>query len=150
MTQFGETSHQVAWVDVLAFAVFSESPNLISRVSHFMSIIVDVATEHAMRLSFGQGKTAAMLEFRGKKAVRERQKMEKQMNNKFQLMSEDWGMVEIPFVQRYKHLGGFIIRGGAKLQEIRVRGVMTMQNLLPLKNILSNDIIAAEKRQMLL
>ena len=27
---------------------------------------------------------------------------------------------------------------------------MTMQNLLPLKNILSNDIIAAEKRQMLL
>ena len=76
----------MAWVGDLAFAAYGDATVLIRKVSHLMSLIVDV--EHAMKLSYGQGKTAAMMEFRGRKAVRERQRLEKQMGSKIQLMTE--------------------------------------------------------------
>ena len=149
-TAFGPTSNHVSWVDDLTFAIKCEATVLVQQVTHLLSLIVDVATAHALQLSLGPGKTAVILEFRSRHAQRERQKVDHSMQGKLPLMTEHWGLMHIPVVSHYKHLGGHIVRGGAKLQEIKVRSAMTLQNVQPLKRILTDDRLDIQKRQHLL
>jgi len=118
----------LAWTDDLTFAIMAKATDLTKKVTFLLSIITDTMAEHAMKLSYGQGKTTVVLAYRGWKAVRERQKMEKQMGNKIALPTEHYGCLEVPVVPYYKHLGGYILRSGAKLLEIRVRQALAMQN----------------------
>ena len=75
----------MAWTDDLTFAIMAKATDLTKKVTFLLSIITDTMAEHAMKLSYGQGKTTVVLAYRGWKAVRERQKMEKQMGNKIAL-----------------------------------------------------------------
>ena len=149
-TSFGRVNRHLSWVDDIALMVTGSAASLVSKVTQLLAIVTDTLAEHAMRLSCGPGKTAVMLEFRGPKAVRERQKVEVEGNNTLPLLSEHWGKLDIPIVAHYKHLGGHIVRGGSKLPEMKVRVAATLQNLIPLKRVLSDKQIPLSKRQMLL
>ena len=75
----GVSTHCVTWVDGVALAVMEEAENLAAATSQLLSIVMDVALEHGMRMSYGQGKAAAavILEFKGKEAKKHRQSCEK-------------------------------------------------------------------------
>ena len=79
--------------------------------------------------------------------IQGRQKVDQDLRHKLPLMTEHWGLIEVPVVTHHKHLAGHILRGGAKLQEIKIHAAMTLQNLKPLKRILSDKNIDLQKRQ---
>ena len=110
-------------------------PPVVQKVSHLLTLVIDIATVHALQLSYGPGKTA------GDVGIQGRQKVDQD------LMTEHWGLIEVPVVTHHKHLAGHILRGGAKLQEIKIHAAMTLQNLKPLKRILSDKNIDLQKRQ---
>ena len=122
-TEMGLVSRHLSWVDDLTFAVTSDAKSLTGKVAHLLSLIVDVATAHAV---------------------------DHVLKGKLPVFTEHWGVMEIPVVTYYKHLGGHIIRGGAKLQEVRVRSAMAMQNVHPLKRVLVDKKLELHKRQYLL
>ena len=100
----------------------------------------DVFTEHGLKISIGRGKTAAMLDFKGPGAVECRQAFEKEYGDMLPVLSEHHGMIHIPVVGRYKHLGGVVVPGGSKMTEIRIRGAMVKQNVAPSNFCLSQSI----------
>lgn len=63
--------------------------------------------------------------------------------------TEHYGCLEVPVVPCCKHLGGYILRSGAKLPEVRVRQALAMQNLRPLRKFLTDPRVPLPKRQML-
>lgn len=65
-------------------------------------------------------------------------------------MSEHLGMVSVPIVGHYKHLGGLVVTNGSKLHEIKAPGATMMQNVAPLKSILANQRFHIDQRRMLL
>ena len=145
----GDSTFCVTWVDDVALAVMEEADQLVAATSQLVSIVMDVTIEHGMRMSYGQGKTAVILEFRGKKARQSRQKCEKELGDHLTILSEHEGMTKVPLVTHYKHLGGQIMRGGSLLQEIKIRGAAARQNVVPLKTVLSDDKVPLQHRRML-
>ena len=148
-TPYGPVVNHAAWVDDAVFAIFSSAESLISKTATLLSIIIDVATEHGMQLSFGPGKTSVLFEFHGKRAQSMRQKLDKEFRGFLPVCSEHWGCKRVPITNHYKYLGGFLVRGGSKLQEIRVRSACAHSNMRPLKKVLTNDDMSMEHKRTL-
>eukprot|EP00435_Cladocopium_sp_Y103_P035890 s2365_g9.t1 len=148
-TAFGPIAFHAAWVDDVAFAVFGSAEEILGKTASLMAIIIDVATEHAMRLSFGPGKTAILVEYHGKHAVKARQQCDKLPNGILPILSEHLGCTKVHLTNRYRYLGGFLVRGGSCLQEIRTRTACALRNILPLRKILANGDIDCKHRQTL-
>ena len=145
----GSVMHCVTWVDDVAFAIFADAKSLVQDTQTLLSIVKDVTIEHGMRMSYGQGKTAAILEFKGAHAKAARRECETQYRNGLQVFSEHEGMVEVPLVSHYKHLGGHVVRGGTKLPEIQIRAALARQNVAPLKKILMQKQISDDHKRVL-
>lgn len=96
----------MTWVDDLAVSVTASAEDVVAKAIHMMSIIQETMLEHGMVLTYGAGKTAAVVSFRGKGATKARQQLEKTYKNGLQVLTEHSGRVVIPIVSRYKHLGG--------------------------------------------
>ena len=143
------TSDCVTWVDDVAFSICEMAEGIIAKVTHLISIIQDTMIEHGMELTYGAGKTAVMINFHGKGATKARQDFENTQEGFVRAITEHQGVVKIPVVSRYKHLGGFLTRSGSKLQEIRIRSACAMAKLHPLRKILKNRDLDLEKRQYL-
>ena len=146
----GTLAQCVTWVDDVAMAVMEDAEKLVQTTTHLLSIVRDVTLEHGMQMSYGQGKTAVILEFRGEKAKHFRQKFEAEQSDGLLVLSEHSGAIKVPVVSHYKHLGGHIVRGRTLLPEIRTRGASAMQNLVPLKQIFNNADVPVEHKQMLI
>ena len=140
----------VTWVDDVAFCVHGSPQDLVSRTIHTTAVIFDTMTEHGFSLSLGPGKTAVMFAFHGPGAVRARQACERQHPNSLPIMSEHLGKQEVPVVNHYKHLGGFVVRGASLIPEIQVRNAQVMQRIRPLRPILSAPGIPVAKRRILM
>jgi len=145
----GSVMHCVTWVDDVAFAIFADARALVQDTQTLLSIVKDVTIEHGMRMSYGQGKTAAILEFRGAHAKEARRECETQYRNGLQVLSEHEGLVEVPLVSHYKHLGGHVVRGGTKLPEIQIRAALARQNVAPLKKILMQKQFSDDHKRVL-
>jgi hypothetical protein len=74
-----------------------------------------------VQLSFGAGKTAAMIAFHGKGATNARHHMENTHGDSLIVLTEHQGAAKVPLVAHYKHLGGYVTRSGSCLQEIRMQ-----------------------------
>ena len=72
----GELTNCITWVDDVALAITAPASQLVQRTEHLLSIIMDVTLEHGMRMSYGQGKTAVVLDFKGRGAKECRQHCE--------------------------------------------------------------------------
>ena len=137
-TDNGVITNCVTWVDDVAMAVLEDAETLVQKTTQLVSIVMDVTLEHGMQMSYGQGKTAVILEFRGDKAKQSRQKCESEQGDALLVLSEH-GSTRVPVVSHYKHLGGHVVRGRTLLPEIHTRGATAMQNLAPLKHILQME-----------
>ena len=140
----------VTWVDGAAFAVYSDAEGLCSKVAATMDVIMTVMLEHGLHLSYGPGKTAIIMAYHGKGAVRARQKRERDYPHEMPVMSEHMGAMPIPIVGPYKHLGSFIVKSGGLLPEIKIRSVLSTAKLKPLRKILCNEGIDIRRRRNLL
>ena len=140
----------VTWVDDLAVIIHSDAESLCERAIHMLAIIIDVTTEFGFELSYGPGKTAAMLCFRGKRARAARIRCETQFKHGLQVLSEHRPMTCVPIVHYYKHLGGFLSKSGSVLQEIRVRGSLAFNRLAPLTKIMRDPRIGQKHKQTLI
>ena len=65
------------------------------------------------------------------------------------MFSEHDGLVAVPLVGHYKHLGGHVVRGGTKLPEIQIRAAAARQNIVPLEQVLSHDMVSEEQKRVL-
>ena len=147
---FGDMIHYAAWVDDVAFAVFSEATLLLDKTTALLAIITDVMTEHGLKLSFGPGKTAVLMDFYGTHARTQRQRCDKLKHGKLPLMTEHFGCIEVPLTNHYKYLGGFLTRGGGALQEIRVRAACALHNIQPLKKLTTRTDLDVKHRRTLI
>ena len=145
----GELTNCITWVDDVALAITAPASQLVQRTEHLLSIIMDVTLEHGMRMSYGQGKTAVVLDFKGCGAKECRQHCEAVHGDSLTVLCEHGGATAVPIVTHYKHLGGQIVRGGTLLPEIHIRSASARQNISPLKRILADTNIPVEHRSML-
>lgn len=125
-TAAGEVSDVVTWVDDIAFSITDEAHQLVPRTLQLLAIVQDTMLEHGLALSYGVGKTAVMFSFHGQGATAARQETEQKYRDGLPLISEHKGKVNIPLVSHYRHLGGFVVRSGSRLQELRVRTAAAM------------------------
>eukprot|EP00435_Cladocopium_sp_Y103_P021751 s2648_g5.t1 len=149
-TEYGPVSSSVAWVDDLAIGIMVPAEKLVMSTCMVLSILIDVATEHGLQLSYGKGKTAAMLDFRGKHATKSRQEFEQKCGDVLPIASEHWGITSVPVLGHYRHLGGILVPNGSLQPELHARAANMKQNISPLKTVLANQQIDLDKRRMLL
>ena len=140
----------ITWVDDIAFCITSKADGLCQKVIHVMQILLETATEHGFALSYGQGKTAVMMMFHGPKAKQARIDCEKKYKDGLPVLSEHRGMVVVPIVNHYKHLGGTVTRQANLMPEIRIRSAQSCAKLQPLRKILQHPgVKQSHKRQLL-
>eukprot|EP00435_Cladocopium_sp_Y103_P008907 s549_g2.t1 len=146
----GTTASYVTWVDDLALGIQEDASKLAASVTTVLSILIDVTTEHGLELSYGKGKTAVLMDFRGKQKTQSRQSFEKSCPEAIPVLSEHWGPINVPVLGFYRHLGGLVVPNGSLLPEIKARGKNMLQNIAPLKSLLINASIDIDKRRTLL
>ena len=140
----------VTWVDDVALAVTATADGFIDRVLLVLQTVVDVMAEHGLTLSFGQGKTAVMLSFNGRHAAQAKRQCEDQYHGELAFLTEHFGLTRVPIVQHYRHLGGFLVRHGVVLPEIKIRVSQAITNLHPVRSLLRDDRVDVGKRRRLL
>ena len=140
----------VTWVDDMTFAIQSNADSLVAKTMMVMSEIISVFMLHGFQLSYGSGKTAIILDFKGKNATQCRIECESKFPHSLPIMSEYTGRIDVPLVSHYKHLGGFIVRGGTLRQEVQVRSQQAVARLKPLRHLLKNPRIPIDQRRIVL
>ena len=145
-TVAGDVSDVIAWVDDIAFSITGEAHGLVDKTLQMLTIVQDTMLEHGLSLSYGVGKTAVMFSFHGKGAINARQETEQKYRDGLPLLSEYKGQVMIPLVSHYRYLGGFVVRSGSRLPELRVRTAGAMAKLKPLRRILTHPQLQLEQR----
>ena len=140
----------ITWVDDTALAVTGGADDFIDKVLIVLQTVIDVMAEHGLKLSFGQGKTAVMLSFNGRRAAQAKRQCDEQYRGELVFLTEHFGLTKVPIVQHYRHLGGFLVRSGAILPEIKIRASQAVTNLQPVKAILRDDDVDIGKRRQLL
>ena len=112
---------QVTWADDLAVLLSFDTPQeILTKLPFAASALFDTLAEYGMKAAIGPSKTAAIVLARGKDAVKVRRHLFKDKDAGCFVILED-ETVKLPFVDRYKHLGG-LVSATANLQlEIRAR-----------------------------
>lgn len=141
--------HIVTWVDDIAMAIYAPAHMLVSKVAAAASTVLDVMAEHGLKLAYGSGKTATILQFRGKGAVKARQACEAAFADGIPLVSEHFAPQRLPIVSHYKHLGGYIVRQGTIHQDIQVKVAKAVSNLRPVRAFLRDSAIPVAHRRMI-
>ena len=139
----------VAWVDDLAFAIQTDAESLVSKTALVFAELLEICTSHGFSLSYGQGKTAILMEFRGPKATKCRQKLEENHKHSLPIVTE-FQTVDVPLVSFYKHLGGNVTRQGHLQPEIALRSNQACAKLKPLMKLTRDPGIEANHRRMII
>ena len=140
----------VTWVDDIAFVINGDAETICNKAMHLLAIILDITTEYGFELSVGQGKTAAMVTFRGPQARKIRVQTEKAFTDGLPVLTEHRQVVKVPLVHYYKHLGGFLNRQGTVMQELKVRIGQTMMRMVPLRKVFKDQRIDLKHKRTLM
>ena len=143
-------SQNLTWVDDMTFAVQAPAPHLTQKTALVMAEILEVVTEHGFQLSYGAGKTAIIMQFTGPKAVESRRQSERDHPTSLTVATEYNGILEVPLVSSYRHLGGHITRNQSVLPEIRIRSGTAMARIKPLRKILKDPQVPLHHRRHVL
>ena len=108
------------------------------------------SAEFGLTLSVGAAKTALLINFQGRGSIEARQKFEAAFPVAVPVVTEHHGIVEIPLVNQYKHLGGLVTRGANIMTEVKARMGITLSRIRPFAAILRDTKIDLKKRQILL
>ena len=143
------STQMVTWVDDVAIGLMSSADKLCHNTIAAFHVIQQVFTEYGMTMSLGVGKSATILRFAGKGAVRARQACESTYAQHLPVLCEYGPIIQVPIVSHYKHLGGFLQRNGALLAEIKIRGAQALQRIAPLRSMLKDERLDIEQRRLL-
>ena len=143
-------ARSIAWVDDMVFAVQSPANELVSKTCRVLSEIMDIMALHGFELSYGQGKTAALMSFRGVGSIKARQECENKFPESLPIVTEFQGVIQVPIVAHYKHLGAYLDRSGSVQSEVKIRAGQTAAKVAPLKRILRNQQIPLKQRRIIL
>ena len=111
----------ICWADDLVLLVLSSTAtSLPSRTSTATFIMVSTFNEYGMDLTIGEGKTAIIMIFRGKDAVKVRRKFFSHTKANMQIILET-RLIEVPLVFEYRHLGGQITAASGLMPELKSR-----------------------------
>ena len=141
------TNCSVAWVDDVAFSIEATADDLVNKTIAALSIIVDVVTEFGLSLSYGHGKTAVIMAFRGRNSTMAKRQHDICHKDGLPVFTEHHGMIRVPVVNHYKHLGGFLTTSGSTLQEIHVRGAQSGVKLHAVRKTLRNPRVEIKHKK---
>ena len=142
-------ANNTTWVDDMVFMIEGEASTIVDKAAAVMAEVLQICTEHGFRLSYGQGKTALMVDFRGAHSRKCRQQFEQAHKQMMPIVTE-YETVNVPLVSFYKHLGGHITRNGDVAPEIRTRAGQALARVVPLKRLVKSKEIAVEQRRLIL
>ena len=142
-------ANNTTWVDDMVFMIEGEASTIVDKATVVVAEVLQICTEHGFRLSYGQGKTALMVDFRGAHSRKHRQQFEQAHRQMLPVITE-YETVNVPLVSFYKHLGGHITRNGDVAPEIRTRAGQALARVVPLKRLARNKAIAIEQRRLIL
>ena len=113
--QGAEIPFQVTWADDLAVLLTFRTPQeIVEKLPFAAAALFDTLAEYGMKAAIGPTKTAAIVLARGPGAVQTRRTLFRtQAAGCYVLLEEE--TILLPFVDRYKHLGG-VISATANLQ----------------------------------
>ena len=144
-------ANNTTWVDDVVFTMHGPVEGFLQKTYKMIAIVIDTMCEHGMKLSFGQGKTALLLKFRGRGAPKARQEFDVQCPHAVEVDTSYFQKVSIPTIDHYKHLGSYVVVGGQLLPEIKVRKAQAMAHVTPLKHkFIANPKIHIQKRKHML
>ena len=116
----------LVWADDLATPVVSEEAQaLLSKVAVEAGALADALSEHALELSFGPLKTAAVLAMRGAGSrlakVQAFGRHPQQAESSVDVLREHYAPSKLPLVSAYRHLGSVQSFDGSLRQEVLQR-----------------------------
>eukprot|EP00438_Fugacium_kawagutii_P033935 Skav230284 [mRNA] locus=scaffold2091:267127:269969:- [translate_table: standard] len=146
-------STSTTWADDAAFLVTADAASLLRKVEATLTILLDTLIEFGMRLSSGPHKTAVLLEFAGKGSTAHRRQAESTRGHVFRIFSEHQGVISIPMINHYRHLGGILTRGGSRIQEsqeLRTKSAAALAKVGPLRRVINHPQFPVAHRQLVL
>ena len=144
-------ANSITLVDDMTFRIEATADQLVRQVANVAAAVIQVCAEHGMALSYGPNKTATILDFRGPGSTQADNSLSlRATHTHLPVITEHNGTVNIPIVQRYKHLGGYVTRNGGILQETKIRAAQAHAKVKPLQSILNSKQVNIEARRTLI
>ena len=138
------------WADDTCVLLAGDSGTIDSRVAVAFSVMHQVMQRHGLTPTYGPGKTAAMITYRGKDSARYHRRRYSERKPVLPCLVEHGKSIELEVVLTYKHLGS-IVDGDSLLPEIKTRGALALQACKPLSRAcLANESLPLARRQQIL
>ena len=113
--------YQITWADDIALLLrVHETSNIAPALTTAAYQLHSTLAKHAMQLSYGKHKTAALVIPKGKGALHARRQLFSDPDAKLPVLTEEQ-TVGLPLISTYVHLGSTIAAKGGLLPELRAR-----------------------------
>ena len=138
------------WADDTCILLAGDAESLDTRTATAFSVVHMALLRHGLTPSYGPGKTAAVMCYRGADAAKYHKRRFAAADPAIPCLVEHGQSIQLAVTLTYKHLGS-IVDGDSLLPEIRTRGGAALQAIKPLsKSCLSNWKIPHKRRQQIL
>ena len=138
------------WADDTCVLLSGEATTIDARSATAFSIIHAVLQRHGLTPTYGAGKTAVLINYRGRLSARHHKQRYSMASPALPVVVEHGCSVHLNVVLHYKHLGS-IVDGDTLLPEIKTRSAVALQAVKPLvKQCLANEKIGLPRRQQIL
>ena len=138
------------WADDTCILLAGDAESLDSRTATAFSVVHMALLRHGLSPSYGPGKTAALVSYRGARSAQFHKRRFSDSSPTIPCLVEHGQSVQLAVTLTYKHLGS-IVDGDSLLPEIKTRGGAALQAIKPLsKSCLSNWKIPHKRRQRIL
>ena len=138
------------WADDTCVFLSGEATTIDARSATAFSIIHAVLQRHGMTPTYGQGKTAVLINYRGRQSARHHKRRYSMASPVLPVVVEHGCSVYLNVVLHYKHLGS-IVDSDTLLPEIKTRSAVALQAVKPLvKQCLASEKIGLPRRQQIL
>ena len=108
--------HEVSYVDDMAMPIFSDASSVLVKLAHATSICIDVFHRFGLELNFGNGKSEALIQWRGQGSETARRSVSVEFEDSIKCDQHVACPVHLRIVRVYDHLGPKTMLGN-KMQE---------------------------------
>ena len=138
------------WADDTCILLAGEASTIDSRLASSFSIVHQALLRHGLSPSYGPGKTAAVLNYRGRDSARYHRRRFASATPSIPCLVEHGESIELAVTYTYKHLGS-LVDGDSPLPEVRTRSALALQAIKPIsKSCLANPQLSLKRRQQIL
>lgn len=138
------------WADDTCILLSGDAATIDVRTSTAFSIVHAVLRRHGLTPTYGPGKTAVLLNYRGHHSAWYYKQRFSTASPELPVLVEHGSSVRLHVVLQYKHLES-IVDGDTLLPEIKTRSAISLHAVKPLaKQCLANTKIGLSRRQQIL